>query len=92
MTTPLGILLRNTHALLLFLSYTAITLWFILMVLIIPFFKIMETVCRESHDTRMQTLALRRLEHMKRMGNYSEGFFVWMEGWLERDQERALTG
>jgi hypothetical protein len=80
---PLGSLLRNTHNLLLFLSYIAITLWFILLVLIIPSFKIMETVYREPHDTRMQTLALRRLEHMKRMGNYSEGFFVWVEGLLE---------
>jgi hypothetical protein len=84
MTTPLGVLLRNTHTLLIFLSYMAVTFWFILIVLIIPFFKIMETVYREPHDTRMQTLALRRLEHMKRMGNYSEGFFVWMEGLLER--------
>lgn len=83
MTTPLGLLLRNTHTLLIFLSYIAVTLWFILIVLIIPFFKTMETVHRVPHDTRMQTLALQRLQHMKRMGNYSEGFFVWMEGLLE---------
>jgi hypothetical protein len=77
-------LLRNTHTLLTFPSYVAITLWFILIVLIIPFFKVMEVVHRKPHDTRMQALALRRLEHMKRVGNYSEGFFVWMEGLLER--------
>lgn len=83
---------RNTQHLLTFLSHIAVTLWFILIVLIIPLFKVLEWVNREPHDTRTQQLALQRLDHMKRVGNYSEEFFAWMNyslgsgGLLDREK------
>jgi hypothetical protein len=81
---------RNTNSLFIFLTYTALILWFILLVFIIPFFKALEWLNREPHDTRMYQLALRRLDHMRRMGNYSEEFFVWMEGSLARVAEEGF--
>lgn len=76
--------LRQTQTLLTFLTYLAVTAWFILIVFILPLVKVLEWVNREPHDTRMQQLALRRLDHMKRVGNYSDEFFAWMDVSLGR--------
>lgn len=82
--STMSTLFQNTHRLFRFLSYTAITFWFILIVFIIPLFQVLDWVYREPHDTRMHQLALRRLDHMRRVGNYSEEVLGWMDDVLGR--------